>query len=118
MLKDTDRYENTSHFTYSDYKRKVKKSPNKDLTIFVSVFIVGVLIILGFAKILSPNVDVAITNENENVASSAISDSDEEINNSVIDDRLKHIKLEDDGKKVGDNDMFSPELDEKVVLPT
>ena len=37
MLKDTDRYENTSHFTYSDYKRKVKKSPNKDLTIFVSV---------------------------------------------------------------------------------
>ena len=117
MLKDTDRYENTSHFTYSDYKRKVKKSPNKDLTIFVSVFIVGVLIILGFAKILSPNVDVAITNENENVASSAISDSDEEINNSVIDDRLKHIKSEDDGKKVGDNEMFSPELDEKVVLP-
>lgn len=100
MLKDTDRYENTSHFTYSDYKRKVKKSPNKDLTIFVSVFIVGVLIILGFAKILSPNVDVAITNENENVASSAISDSDEEINNSVIDDRLKHIKSEDDGKKL------------------
>ena len=117
MLKDTDRYENTSHFTYSDYKRKVKKSPNKDLTIFVSVFIVGVLIILGFAKILSPNVDVAITNENENVASSAISDDGEETNNSVIDDRLKHIKLEDDGKKVGDNDMFSPELDEKVVLP-
>ena len=32
MLKDTDRYENTSHFTYSDYKRKVKKSPNKDNT--------------------------------------------------------------------------------------
>lgn len=117
MLKDTDRYENTSHFTYSDYKKKVKKSPNKDLTIFVSVFIVGVLIILGFAKILSPNVDVAITNENENVASSAISDDGEETNNSVIDDRLKHIKLEDDGKKVGDNDMFSPELDEKVVLP-
>lgn len=117
MLKDTDRYENSSHFTYSDYKRKVKKSPNKDLRIFVSVFIVGVLIILGFAKILSPNVDVAITNENENAASSAISDSDEEANNSVIDDRLKHIKMEDEGKKVGDNDMFSPELDEKVVLP-
>ena len=51
MLKDTDRYENTSHFTYSDYKRKVKKSPNKDLTIFVSVFIVGVLIILGLSLI-------------------------------------------------------------------
>ena len=81
MLKETDKYDNTAHFSYSDYKRKVKKSPNKDLTIFVSVFIVGVLIILGFAKILSPNVDVAITNENENVASSAISDSDEEINN-------------------------------------
>ena len=72
MLKETDKYDNTAHFSYSDYKRKVKKGPNKDMTVFVSVFIIGLLIIL---------------------------------------------QDEDSGKKVNDEDMFSPELDEKVVLP-
>lgn len=115
MLKDTNKYENAAHFSYNDYKKKVKKSPNKDMTVFVSVFIIGVLIILGFAKILSPNVDVGITDETEAVAS--IDDSSEDSGSSVIDERLKHIQMEDAGKKDGDGDMFSPELDEKVVLP-
>lgn len=115
MLKDTNKYENAAHFSYNDYKKKVKKSPNKDMTVFVSVFIIGVLIILGFAKILSPNVDVGITDETEAVAS--IDDTSEDSGSSVIDERLKHIQMEDAGKKDGDGDMFSPELDEKVVLP-
>lgn len=114
MLKETDKYDNSAHFTYNDYnRRKVKKGPNKDLTIFASVFIIGVLIILGFAKILSPNVDVSITNENE-ITSSAMEDDN---TTSVIDDRLKRLQMEDEGKKEGDEKMFSPELDEKVVLP-
>lgn len=113
MLKDTDKYENdTTHFTYNEYKKKVKKTPNKDVMIFASVFIIGVLIILGFAKILSPNVDVGITVDNE-IASS----TDDESTGSVIDDRLKRFQLEDSGKKDEEEDMFSPELDEKVVLP-
>lgn len=113
MLKDTDKYENdTTHFTYNEYKKKVKKTPNKDVMIFASVFIIGVLIILGFAKILSPNVDVGITVDNE-IASS----TDDESTGSVIDDRLKRFQLEDSGKKAEEEDMFSPELDEKVVLP-
>lgn len=116
MLKETDKYDNSSHFTYSDYRKKVKKSPNKDVTIFISVFIIGVLIILGFAKILSPNVDVSITNENE-ITSSADDMDDDTTSNSVIDDRLKNIQMEDEGKKAGDEEMFSPELDEKVILP-
>lgn len=113
MLKETDKYDNSAHFTYNDYRRKVKKGPNKDLTIFASVFIIGVLIILGFAKILSPNVDVSITNENEMTASSFEDDN----TTSVIDDRLKRLQMEDEGRKEGDEKMFSPELDEKVVLP-
>ena len=51
MLKDTDKYEASSHFSYNEYKRKTKRGPNKDVLVFVSVFIVGLLIILGFAKI-------------------------------------------------------------------
>lgn len=113
MLKDTDKYENdTTHFTYNEYKKKVKRTPNKDVMIFASVFIIGVLIILGFAKILSPNVDVGITVDNE-IASSV----EDESTGSVIDDRLKRFQLEDTGKKDEEEEMFSPELDEKVVLP-
>lgn len=113
MLKDTDKYETSAHFSYNQYKKKVKKSPNKDLVVFSSVFIIGVLILLGFARILSPNVDVGISDENEIAASTV----EEETAPSVIDERLKHIQMEDEGKKVEDEDMFSPELDEKVVLP-
>lgn len=117
MLKNTDKYESSSHFTYNEYKKKVKKSPNSDLMIFVSVFIIGLLIILGFARILSPNVDVGINVEDE-VAS--VSDDIEEENPSpmAIDERLRKIQMEDEGKVAGDEEMFSPELDEKVVLPT
>lgn len=114
MLKDTDKYETSSHFSYNDYKKKVQKAPNKDMTLFISVFIVGVLIILGFAKILSPNVDVGITSDDE-VAS--VQDDDTSSNGSVIDDRLRNLQQEDEGKKSDSEDMFSPELDEKVILP-
>lgn len=112
MLKDTDKYETSAHFSYSQYKKKVKKSPNRDIVVFVSVFIIGVLIILGFAKILSPNVDVGIADENE-----IVSAVEEETAPSLIDERLKRLQMEDSGKKEGDEEIFSPELDEKVVLP-
>ena len=115
MLKDTDKYEASAHFSYGEYKRKVKKGPNKDVMVFVSVFIVGVLIILGFAKVLSPNVDVGIHVEDETVA--ALDDDNVETASSVVDDRLRKLQLEDEGKSEEDEQMFSPELDEKVVLP-
>ena len=114
MLKDTDKFETSSHFSYNEPERKPKKAPNTDMMVFVSVFIIGVLIILGFAKILSPNVDVAISVQDE-----AASQFEDEDNSSsvAIDERLHSLKLEDEGKKEGDEEMFSPELDEKVILP-
>lgn len=112
MLKNTDQYETSSHFSYNEYRKKVKKSPNRDVMVFASVFIIGLLIILGFAKILSPEVDVAITKESD------IMIADDENLSSAIDDRLRRLKQEDEGKREGDEEMFSPELDEKVELPT
>lgn len=114
MLKDTNKYETSSHFSYNEYKRKTKKGPNKDVLVFVSVFVVALLVILGFAKILSPDVDVAISVNNETTISE---DSDNESLSSAIDERLRKLKMEDEGKKEGEEEMFSPELDEKVVLP-
>ena len=115
MLKDTDKFETSSHFSYNDYKKKVHKTPNKDVMVFASVFFIGVLIILGFAKVLSPNVDVGITTDNE---ISTLDEEDDTVGSSLIDERLRNLKLEDEGKKVEDEEMFSPELDERVILPT
>ena len=110
MLKDTDRYENSKeNVSYREYKKKIKNNSNKDLTVFISVFIIGVLIILGFVKILSPNVDVSIAGEEE------YTQFDEETG--VIDERLKALQKEDRAKIASDEEMFSPELDEKVILP-
>ncbi len=114
MLKDTDKFETSAHFSYNEYKRKVKKSPNKDVMVFASVFIIGVLIILGFAKILSPNVDVGIHVEDE---TAAVFDDTDDGAGSVVDERLRKLQLEDEGKRAEDEQMFSPELDERVVLP-
>ncbi len=111
MLKDIDKYSQNSKFKYEEYGKKPKKGANKDLTIFISVFIIGVLIILGFAKILSPNVDVTISNENE-----AAAEYDEDMI-SAVDERLRNLQMEDNGTSQEDEEIFSPELDERVVLP-
>ncbi len=111
MLKNADKKETASHFTYEEYKRKSKNVINKDILVFLSVFVVGLVVLLGFAKVLSPNVDVAISVDNE------ISAMEEEARIAAIDERLRHLKMEDEGIQEGDEEMFSPELDEKVVLP-
>lgn len=99
----------TTHFSYNDYRQKVKKRGNKDVSIFISVFIIGLLIILGFVKILSPNVDVGIASEEDYTQY-----EDDNSYQSSVDARLKKFQDEDAG--TADN-IFSPELDEKVVLP-
>ena len=112
MLKNSNKYENRSHFSYNDYKKKVNKKTNKDMNIFVSVFFIGLLILLGLAKVFSPNVDIGIASNND-----IVSMEEEETTAASIDERLKTLKLEDEGKRVEDETMFSPELDEKVILP-
>ncbi len=111
MLRDIDKYEN-GHFSYDDYKKKKNKSPNKYMVVFTSVFFIGVLLILGIVKILSPNVDVGLGGGED------YSSYDEENGlSSVIDERLRRIQMEDEGKRIADEEMFSPELDVKVVIP-
>ena len=63
---------------------------------------------MGFAKVLSPNVDVGITNEKDYPSYA----EDDDKKQSSIDERLKKLQMEDNGE------MFSPELDEKIVLPS
>ncbi|MDR1167842.1 MAG: hypothetical protein LBK53_02990 [Heliobacteriaceae bacterium] len=88
--------------TYEEYKRKPKKKSDESLMLFVSAFFIMLLLFLAVAKHLSPDVDVSIGNPNKPDETSA------------IDDRLKSLQ-EADSKP---EDTFSPELDEKVKLPS
>lgn len=118
MLKNTGRAKSKSeqqndetHFSYKDYRKKVKKRPYRDITVFISVLIIGVLIFLGFAKILSPNVDVEIAGKDEYLQ------YEDEPPAGTVDERLKHLQAEDDANAY-DESLFASELDEAVVLPT
>lgn len=88
----------TSHISYKEYKKKINQRPNESIAIFVSAFFILLLLFLGIAKQISPEIDVNISDENST-------------EKTLIDNRLKLIQQEDEDK------MFAPELDEKVVIP-
>lgn len=98
-----------SHISYKEYQKKVNKKPNEGAMIFVSTFFILLLLFLGIAKQISPEVDVQI-GEDETVS------TEQEVAKSSIDDRLKLLQEEDAGN-AKQEDTFAPELDEKVKLP-
>ena len=106
-MNEAPRVKKTSHITYQDYKKRVGKRNNQGMIIFVSAFFMMLLIFLGIAKQMSPDVDVSI-GDNEM--------TQEEMVKSSVDDRLKLLHMEDNSIDNTD-DTFSPELEEKVKLP-
>ena len=102
-----------SHISYKEYQKKVNKNPNDGIAMFVSVFFILLLLFLGIAKQISPDIDVSIGGD-DNAESETMG-----INKSEVDDRLKLLQMEDKGDaKSGEDEMFASELEEKVVLPT
>lgn len=99
--------EKTTHISYKDYQKKVTGKSNDNIAIFVSTFFILLLLFLGIAKQLSPDVDVSI-GDNETITSDSSG-----IEKSEIDERLKLLQMED----AGANNMFAEELEEKVVIP-
>lgn len=96
------------HISYKDYQKKVAKNPNEGMAIFVSAFFILLLLFLGIAKQISPDVDVTIGDDSEVTSeTSGIEKS--------IDERLKLLQMEDKGRQ--EDETFATELDEKVVLP-
>jgi len=67
------------------------------------------LLFLGIAKQISPEVDVSIGDD------SAV--TNEALDKASVDERLKLLKEEDNGSLNSDENMFANELEEKVVLP-
>ena len=72
-----------SHISYKEYQKKVTKKPNEGIIIFVSVFFILLLLFLGIAKQLSPEIDVAIGDDENATATEDVADK------TNVDDRLK-----------------------------
>ncbi len=110
MADEPKKIVNPDHITYREYKKRLSKRPHQSLILFVSAFFILLLAFLGVAKIMTPDVDLAIGDIPE------VEAEQEGIVRGNVDDRLKQLQDEDNGL-FGDEDMFSRNLDEKVVIP-
>lgn len=97
------------HITYREYKVRLSKKPHQSFVLFISAFFILLLAFLGFAKLMSPDVDIAIGDEPQ------VESEQEGIIRGNVDDRLK--KLQDEDNSLGGENTFSTELDEKVTIP-
>lgn len=97
----------SKHVSYNEYQKKITKSSSESIAIFVSAFFILLLLFLGIAKQLSPEIDVSI-GDSENASSDSMG-----IEKSSVDERLKLLQMEDSDK----DNMFNDALEEKVVIP-
>ena len=51
---------NPDHISYREYKKRLSKNPHQSLVLFISAFFILLLAFLGCAKLMSPDVDIAI----------------------------------------------------------
>ena len=102
--------ETKAHISYKEYQTKATKKPSENMATFVSAFFILLLLFLGIAKQISPEVDVTIGDEN------SVTSESEGIDKIGVDERLKLLQMEDNGKNTEDS-MFANELEEKVILP-
>ena len=102
---------NPEHISYHEYKKRLSKKPHQNFILFVSAFFILLLVFLGLAKIMSPDVDIAIGDEPE------VTYEQEGMTRGNVDDRLKRLQDEDNGVGNPADSILETELDEKVVIP-
>ena len=77
---------NPDHISYREYKKRLSKNPHQGLVLFISAFFILLLAFLGCAKIMSPDVDIAIGDEPE------VTDEEAGIVRGNAHDRLQNIQ--------------------------
>ena len=97
----------------NEHKENPVQNRNESAVMFISAFFVMLLLFLGIAKQISPDVDVSIGNDIQTT-----DDTVENYTKPLIDDRLRLIQMEDEDKadKTGET-IFDDSLEERVVLP-
>ena len=103
-----DEERKTEHISYKEYQKKLNKKPSDSMAIFVSTFFILLLLFLGIAKQISPEIDVSI-GDNEKTENETVG-----VEKNEVDERLRLLQMEDNN---GKDDMFASELEEKVVIP-
>ncbi len=107
--------QSNSHISYKDYKKMLKDSNKKyAFKLFFWAFCVLLLIFLGIAKTMSPDVDITLGDESNNEMS--IESEDYYTPRGEIDDRLRDIQMEDELSPAG-SESLEVEDGEKVSIP-
>ncbi len=78
----------TDNMSYKEYQAKIAMKKKQSITMFLSVFAILLIIFLGVAKILSPDVDITLGDESNQA-------SIEEDYQGGVDSRLKDLQNED-----------------------
>ena len=113
---DSLQMQQTSHISYKDYKKMLKSSNKKyGLRLFFWAFCILLLIFLGIAKTMSPDVEITLGDDSSNTETTTM-ETDEYMPRGEIDDRLRAIQMEDDASPLG-SDNLSVEDGEKVSIP-
>jgi len=97
-----------AHISYKDYKKIVNRNPKQGLILFLSVFFALLIVFLGFAKMMSPDVDITLGDETLQ--------TEEPAGSGAVDSRLKEILMEDNSEALG-GEALSIEEDGKVIIP-
>ncbi len=78
----------SEHVSYKEYQKNLTKKTSEGIAIFVSTFFILLLLFLGIAKQMSPEIDVSI-GDNDNSASETVG-----IDKASVDERLKLLQME------------------------
>ena len=106
---ESQQQNNTSHISYKDYKKILKTNKKQGLKLFLGAFFVLLLIFLGFAKMMSPDVDITLGDE-------PVYEEDDDSRRGEVDDRLRELQMEDESATLGDESL-NVEDGEKVSIP-
>ena len=105
-----DEPKQSTHISYKDYKKLVKRNPRQSFILFVSVFFTLLLVFLGFAKLMSPDVEINLGDD------ATVMQEDEDGIRGGVDHRLKEIQMEDNFDAIGGEDL-AVEDGGKVIIP-
>ena len=105
-----DEPKQSAHISYKDYKKLVKRNPRRCFMLFVSLFFTLLLVFLGVAKLMSPDVEINLGDD-----ATVMQEDDDGIRGGV-DHRLKEIQMEDNFDAIGGEDL-AVEDGGKVIIP-
>lgn len=97
-----------AHISYKDYKKIVNRNPRQGLIMFISVFCVLLIVFLGMAKVMSPDVEITLGDDT--------TQTEDYVKPGEVDERLKEIHMEDNSEALGGEGLSIVDGG-KVVIP-